>query len=227
MRTDTVIPRYSFAKKFTVTYPDRSEWKRQNIQSLSMGSLWYTGGSKTSSGTGGGVFGGKTGLVFSLVAFATVFHTEVFVIVASIRESIARGYNGRTITIFTDSSQAALKALESVTVKSNLVLECLECLLSKLATHKSVQLVWVPVLEGILGNERSDELVKQGADTPFTGSEPARGLPYSVVKRAIRDWMEWKHIECWNSVKDCKHSKALMEGPQEGRATKLLNMSRR
>jgi hypothetical protein len=28
MRTDTVIPKYSFAKKFTVTYPDRSEWKR-------------------------------------------------------------------------------------------------------------------------------------------------------------------------------------------------------
>ena len=25
MRTDTVIPRYSFAKKFTVTYPDRCE----------------------------------------------------------------------------------------------------------------------------------------------------------------------------------------------------------
>ena len=77
-----------------------------------------------------------------------------------------------------------------------------------------------------MGNERADELAKKGADTPFTGPEPVRGLPYSVVKRAIRDWMEWKHIECWNSVKDCKHSKALMEGPQEGRATKLLNMSR-
>jgi hypothetical protein len=37
---------------------------------------------------------------------------------AAIHESIARGYNGRTITIFTDS-QAALKALELVTVKSN------------------------------------------------------------------------------------------------------------
>ena len=27
MRTDTVIPRYSFTKKFTVTYPDCNEWK--------------------------------------------------------------------------------------------------------------------------------------------------------------------------------------------------------
>ena len=57
MRTDTVIPRYSFAKKFTVTYPVRSEWKKQNIQSLSKGLVWYTDGSKTSSGTGGGVVG--------------------------------------------------------------------------------------------------------------------------------------------------------------------------
>jgi hypothetical protein len=34
MRTDTVIPRYSFAKKFTVTYPDRSEWKILNKVSV-------------------------------------------------------------------------------------------------------------------------------------------------------------------------------------------------
>ena len=56
--------------------------------------------------------------------------------------------------------------------------------------------------------------------------EPVLGLPYCVVKRAIGDWMERKHIECWKSGKDCKHSKALMEGPQQGRAIKLLNISR-
>ena len=38
--------------------------------------------------------------------------------------------------------------------------------------------------------------------------------------------MERKHIECWKSSKDCKHYKALMEGPQQKRATKLLSMSR-
>ena len=59
MRTDTVLPRYSFARKFTVTYPDCSEWKRLNIQSLSKGPVWYTKRSKTSSGTGGSVFGVK------------------------------------------------------------------------------------------------------------------------------------------------------------------------
>ena len=81
----------------------------------------------------GGVFGGEAGLVFSLGAFATVFQAEVFAIIASIRESNTKGYIGKTITIFTDS-QAALKALESVTVRSKLILECLGCL-DELVTH--------------------------------------------------------------------------------------------
>ena len=101
---------------------------------------------------------------------------------------------------------SAFKALESVTVKSKLVLECL----SELATHNSVQLVWVPGHEGILGNKRDDKLAKKGANTPFTGPEPLFGLLYSVVKRAIGDWIERKHIECWKPGKDCKHSKALI-----------------
>ena len=52
------------------------------------------------------------------------------------------------------------------------------------------------------------------------------GLSYRVVKRAIGDWMERKHIECWKSSIDCKLSKALMEGPQQSKAKELQGMSR-
>ena len=56
-----------------------------------------------SDGRGGVVFGCKTKLIFGLGAFATVFQAEVFAIMAAIRESIVRCYNGRTITLFTES----------------------------------------------------------------------------------------------------------------------------
>jgi Ribonuclease HI len=62
--------------------------------------------------------------------------------------------------------------------------------------------VWVPGHEGILGNERAYELGKKGADTSFTGPKPVLGLLYSMVKRAIGDWMERRHIDCWKSGKD-------------------------
>ena len=54
-----------------------------------------------------------------------------------------------------------------------------------------------------MGNERAYKLAKKDADSPFTGPKPVLGLPYSVVKRAIGDWMERKHIECCKSGKDC------------------------
>ena len=42
-------------------------------------------------------------------------------------------------------------------------------------------------------------------------------IPLRMVV-AIGDWMERKHIEYWKSGKDRMHSKALMEGPRQGRA---------
>ena len=50
----------------------------------------------------------------------------------------------------------------------------------------TIQFNWcVSWHQGILGNERADELAKKGAYTPFTEPDPVLGLPNSVFRRAI------------------------------------------
>jgi hypothetical protein len=57
--------------------------------------------------------------------------------------------------------------------------------------------------------------------------DPSPYLPYRTAWSSEQSGTGWRgNTECWKSFKDYKYSKALMEGPEQGRATKLLNMSR-
>ena len=51
----------------------------------------------------------------------------------------------------------------------------------------NVQLVWVPGHEGILGNERADELAKKGADTPIYWTRARTWPTVQRCQAAIRD----------------------------------------
>ena len=51
-------------------------------------------------------------------------------------------------------------------------------------------------------------------------------LAYHTVCSSEQSGTGWRgNTECLKSSKDCKHSKALMEGPQQKMATKLLSRS--
>ena len=52
--------------------------------------------------------------------------------------------------------------------------------------------------------------------------DPSLYLAYRTAWSREQSGTGWRE----KSGKDCKHSKVLMEGPQQGRAIKLLNMSR-
>ena len=57
--------------------------------------------------------------------------------------------------------------------------------------------------------------------------DPSPYLACRIAWSSEQSGIRWRgNTECWKSSKDCKHSKALMEGPQQSRATKLLTMSR-
>jgi hypothetical protein len=78
MGTDKMIPTYAFHEPFTVKLPSRSEWDRGFVPIQQGGLIWYTDGSKTSEGTGAGVYVHcmRWKLTFSLGRYTTVFQVK-------------------------------------------------------------------------------------------------------------------------------------------------------
>ena len=111
------------------------------------------------------------------------------------------------IVFICSDSQAALKALTSVTFESALTLECWETL-NYLASLNRVDILWVPSHSDILGNERADELAREGASMIPIGPEPIIGTPYSYIKRMIIDIRENKFIAYWNNLTNCRQAKS-------------------
>ena len=97
---------------------------------------------------------------------------------------------GRNVHILSDS-QAALKALNSPVIRSNLVLNCLQ-VLKNLSSKCNLTLIWVPGHQGIEGNEIADGLAKTGAELPFTGPEPCFGFGPSNFKELLNEWVTKK-----------------------------------
>jgi ribonuclease HI len=151
MGFDKMIPRNVYKKPFTIRIPDRSAWKEGFEPDRKGGIIWYTDGSKTSNGTGAGVYcyGTRRRLSFSLGQYTTEFQAEVYAIKACTDENIDRNYKNRNI--YMSDSQAAIHAFGKYQITSKLVWDCHQSLM-QLARHNKVQLIWVPGHEGIVGN---------------------------------------------------------------------------
>jgi hypothetical protein len=54
--TDKMILRYAYFKPFTVKFPDKCEWQNGFTPNIKRGLVWYMDGSKTSKGSGFGVY---------------------------------------------------------------------------------------------------------------------------------------------------------------------------
>jgi ribonuclease HI len=191
--TERMTPRYVFHKPFKVHLSNKHEWQNGFKPDNQGGLLWYTDGSKTNEGTGTGVYkwGSRKGHSFSLGFHTTVFQAEIYAIKACIIENIEKGYKGRNIYILCDS-QAAIKALNNFCINSKLVWDCHQSLV-RLAEHNRVQLIWVPGHMGIDGNEKADQLARQGSSCPFIRPEPALGISAKIAREVIRGWTNTKH----------------------------------
>jgi ribonuclease HI len=220
-----MLVRYNFAKPFGTLIRDRKYWS-ENRQILHNGDLvWYTDGSKTEEGTGLGVFGPGTREYQSLGTYPTVFQAEVLALDKCISINLSRSYRNKSIRIFSDS-QAAIKALTSVEIKSRVVWDCLQKLL-ELAMRNRVTMIWLPGHEGFEGNEIADELARRGSANLLFGPEPFCGVPEASVKAILRTRTNNKSLQYWCNTTGCTVAKKFLPNVSIKRTQGLLACERR
>ena len=176
------------------------------------------------SGFGAWITESNTRLSESTGQLSTIFQAEVRAILEVADVLLTRGTSNRNIYIFSDS-QAALKALDAVCVRSSLIDECYG-VLNRLGEANTVVLQWVRGHAGTAGNDLADELAKAGAAKNFMGPEPAVGISPQLVKTEIHKIAQQKHVSLWRQLLSCQQAKEFGIEPDIKRAKALLRLPR-
>ncbi|MCP4831423.1 MAG: hypothetical protein GY886_04310 [Gammaproteobacteria bacterium] len=224
MRGDARPSKFVFNHKFQVVYPGRDEWASLEAPIRPGDINVFTDGSRMDGKSGAGVFLGSWGpdQALPLGSHATVPQAELLAIKVG-AESLAT-CKKQVINICSDS-QTALQALQSNKHNSRLVGECFEALQGISARNK-VTLVWVPGHSDVAGNERADELARQGSAEAFMGPEPVLGIAASAIKGAFKNWCWEQHKRSWSSCVNCRQSKQFLQEPSVKKGKILLRLDR-
>lgn len=224
MDTDKMIRKYDFEKKFQTNIPSREDWKNGIPVLNGFNSVWYTDGSKTPQGIGAGVFGPRCNIVQPMGKFTTVFQAEIHAIELCASRILERKLQSQRIAILSDS-QAALKALTSFEIDSNLVWNCLERL-NLIGNTNRLTLMWIPGHSGFDGNEKADELARKASSSEFIGPEPYCRISPCMIKSAVKCWGDKLTLDYWNTTPGQALTKRILPSPSKRLATKLIQLSR-
>ena len=91
---------------------------------------------------------------------------------------------------------------------------------------KSVCIVWIPAHKGHEGNERADDLAKEGTELEITSPGTTVGSPASEMKSEIRGAVYAKWTEEWHADKRFNHSKTFYGGPDKNKAKYVYKLAR-
>ncbi|XP_062716992.1 retrovirus-related Pol polyprotein from type-1 retrotransposable element R1 isoform X2 [Aedes albopictus] len=220
---DYMIKRNFFGHLFCVADVTRQDWETGEPDFRSGSTVFYTDGSKQDNLVGAGIFGPGVNVSLPLGRWPTVFQAEVYAILECADICLKRRYRNANICICSDS-KAALNALKSKVYTSKLVLECSK-LLQQLSCRNKVNLYWVPGHRGIEGNEKADQLAKQGSSTQFIGPEPFFGLAPSALKMKFKILEEFKIKHNWMNITDSRQSKRFIT-PDAINTLRLIDLNK-
>ena len=157
MPLDEMSPKFIFNRKFNIYIPNRMNWSNNSTNG---DVIWYTDGSKTDEGTGAGIVSSGAQLSISLGEYATIFQAEVYAINHCAHLILANNHKGKRIIIMSDS-QAAIRALNSMTITSRIVCKTIN-VLQKISEHNTIVLHWKAAHCDHEGNEIATKLAKVG-----------------------------------------------------------------
>lgn len=223
---DNMVKKYCFERNFTTKLNTKRNWSSDpSSRQLDHYSIkWYTDGSKTSEGTGAGVYGPRTKYFEPMGCYPSIFQAEVHAIERCAQFNIDRKYKKTSIAILSDS-QAAIKALNSYEVSSKTVWDCL-IKLNELGKENRVVLHWVPGHTGVKGNEEADKLAKRGSETPFTGPEPFSGIGTNTIRATLDSKEKNERERLWREHPKLRQSKELLGTFDQKRTADCLKLSK-
>ena len=224
--TDIMRRKLIFGRNFKVELSNKCNWKGiSSTYAIDRGTLiWFTDGSKTKEGTGAGVFGPRSRYSEAMGQHPNICQAEIHAIERCAAINIQRGYVGMKIAILSDS-QAAIKALDSYTVTSKMVWDCITRL-NELGQNNSLTIYWVPGHCGIRGNEEADELARMGSSTPMTGPEPFCGVNAKLAEGILRINSRLAWDNQWMGTQGCRQAKRLLGYSDTKKAKTLLGLTR-
>ena len=158
--------------------------------------------------------------------YATVFQAEIVAIAEAAKYLLSLNPSQvNYVKIFIDF-QAAIAACANPRIRSRTVEEAVKAL-NELATRtKSLTLVWIPAHKGHVGNERADELAKEGSRETDPRKMREVKKPQAFIKSGIKQevYREWQAE--WDDSRTANHTKSFYGGPCSNKARYVVKLAR-